>query len=153
MRRPKRFFRGSGRRGGAAAGSPIQVAPSEALWVALGTYVQGLEIAQRAGRAPARGVVAGATGYGLRQAHRRLVQHWVLLTATWTQNDRSLMKAAATLREWINNLAEALDDLKKLADLLERLREILRGDRVERRHRKPSHFQLLENPELLEWQI
>jgi DDE family transposase len=82
-----------------------------------------------------------------------IVQHWVLLTATGTQNDRSLMKAAATLREWINNLAEALDDLKKLADLLERLREILRGDRVERRHRKPSHFQLLENPELLEWQI
>jgi hypothetical protein len=82
-----------------------------------------------------------------------IVQHWVLLTATWTHNDRSLMKAAATLREWINNLAEALDDLKKLADVLERLKEILRGDRVERRHKKPSHFQLLESPELLEWQI
>ena len=82
-----------------------------------------------------------------------IVQHWVLLTATWTHKDRSLMKAAATLREWINNLAEALDDLKKLADVLARLQEILRGDRVERRHKKPSHFQLLENPELLEWQI
>jgi hypothetical protein len=82
-----------------------------------------------------------------------LVQHWILLTATWTHHDRSLMKAAATLREWINNLAEALDDLKKLADVLERLQEILQGDRVERRHKKPSHFQLLENPELLEWQI
>jgi hypothetical protein len=82
-----------------------------------------------------------------------LIQHWVLLTATGTHNDRSVMKAAATLREWINNLAEALDDLKKLADVLERLQEILRGDRVERRHKKPSHFQLLENPELLEWQI
>ena len=82
-----------------------------------------------------------------------IVQHWVLLTATWAHNDRSLMKAAATLREWINNLAEALDDLKKLTDVLERLQEILKGDRVERRHKKPSHFQLLENPELLEWQI
>jgi len=81
-----------------------------------------------------------------------IVQHWVLLTATWTQSDRSLMKAASTLREWINNLAEALDDLKKLTDVLERLQEILRGDRVERRHKNPSHFQLLENPELLQWQ-
>ena len=154
MRRPKRFFRGSGRRGGAAAGSPIQVAPSEALWVALGTYVQALEVAQRAGRAHRP---EASSQEQLAMVYAKLigvfVQHWVLLTATWTQNDRSLMKAAATLREWINNLAEALDDLKKLADLLERLREILRGDRVERRHRKPSHFQLLENPELLEWQI
>jgi hypothetical protein len=82
-----------------------------------------------------------------------LIQHWVLLTASWTQNDRSLMKAAVTLREWINNLAEALDDLTKLADVLERLREVLRGDRVERRHKTPSHPQLLENPELLEWQV
>lgn len=82
-----------------------------------------------------------------------IVQHWVLLTATWTHNDRSLMKAAATLREWINNLAEALDDLNKLVDVLERLQEVLRGDRVERRHKRPSHFQLLENPEVLEWQI
>jgi len=82
-----------------------------------------------------------------------IVQHWVLLTATWTQKDRSLMKAAATLREWINNIAEALDDLKKLTDVLERLKEILRGDRVEGRHKKPSHFQLLEDPQLLEWLI
>jgi Transposase DDE domain len=82
-----------------------------------------------------------------------IVQHWVLLTATWTQIDRSLMKAAATLREWINNLAEALDDPKKLEELLQRLQEILRGDRVERRHKKPSHFQLLQDPELLEWEI
>lgn len=82
-----------------------------------------------------------------------IVQHWVLLTATWTHNDRSVMKAVATLREWINNLAEAIDDLTRLADVLHRLQEILRGDRVEHRHKKPSHFQLLENPELLEWQI
>lgn len=80
-----------------------------------------------------------------------LVQHWVLLTATWSHKDRSLMKAADTFREWINNFAEALDDLQKLTALLERLQEILQGDRVETRHKKPSHFQLLEEPELLEW--
>ena len=82
-----------------------------------------------------------------------VVQHWVLLTATWPHHDRSLMKAAATLREWINNLAEALDNLRNLTHLLNRLQKILQGDRVERRPKKPSHFQLLENPELLEWLI
>ena len=70
-----------------------------------------------------------------------LLQHWVLLTATWTHHDRSLRKAAATLREWVNNLAEALDDLTRLTYVLGRLQEVLRGDRVERRHKKPSHFQ------------
>ena len=50
MMRSKRFFRGSGRRGGAAAGSPIQVAPSEALWMVLGT---GLRRAKDPPRSPA----------------------------------------------------------------------------------------------------
>ncbi len=82
-----------------------------------------------------------------------VIQHWILLTATWSLMDRSLMKAAATLREWINNLAEALDDPNEVADVLGRLEAVLRGDRVERRHKRPSHFQLLENPELIAWQI
>jgi DDE family transposase len=82
-----------------------------------------------------------------------LIQHWVLLTATWKQIDRSLMKAAVTLREWINHLAEALDDLERLVAVLGRLEEILKGDRVERRHKKPSLFQLLDDPGLLEWEI
>jgi hypothetical protein len=82
-----------------------------------------------------------------------LIQHWVLLTATWKHIDRSLMKAAVTLREWITPLAEALDDLEKLVAVLGRLEEILKGDRVERRRKKPSLFQLLDDPEVLEWEI
>ena len=82
-----------------------------------------------------------------------LIQHWVLLTATWNHIDRSLMKAAVTLREWINPLAEALDDLERLVAILGRLEEVLKGDRVERRRKKPSLFQLLDDPELLDWVI
>ena len=35
----------------------------------------------------------------------------------------------------------------------ERLEEVLKGDRVERRRKKPSLFQLLEDPGILEWEI
>lgn len=82
-----------------------------------------------------------------------LIQHWVLLTTTWRHLDRSLRKAAVTLRGWITTLTEALDDLERLAAVLVRLEEILEGDRVERRREKPSSFQLLEDPMLLEWKI
>ena len=71
MMRSKRFFRGSGRRGGAAAGSPIQVAPSEALWLVLGTPVQALEVAQPPGRVPRDVVCRGADGRVLGEADRR----------------------------------------------------------------------------------
>jgi hypothetical protein len=82
-----------------------------------------------------------------------VVQHWILVSATWNRGCRSLMKAAATLREWITNLAEALDDLVRLVQVLTRLAATLQGDCVERRRKRPSLFQLLEDPELLDWQI
>jgi hypothetical protein len=82
-----------------------------------------------------------------------LIQHWVLLMTTWRHIDRSLMKAAVTFREWINHLAEALNDLEKLVAVRHRLEEILKGDRVEPRREKPSLFQLLEDPNNLEWEI
>lgn len=81
-----------------------------------------------------------------------VVQHWVLVTATWTHGDRSLMKAAVTLREWIDHLAEALDDVGRLRGVLRRLGGLFEGDRVERRRKRPSHFQLLQDPGLLEWE-
>ena len=81
-----------------------------------------------------------------------IVQHWILVTATWSSSHRSLMKAATTVREWITNLAEHLDDRERLVETLNRLATALEGDRVERRRKQPSLFQLLEDPELLDWQ-
>ncbi|MFI5461321.1 MAG: IS4 family transposase [Isosphaerales bacterium] len=81
-----------------------------------------------------------------------VVQHWILVTATWNCSRHSLMKAAATVREWITNLAEHLDNPERLVETLGRLATTLEGDCVERRQKQPSLFQLLEDPELLDWQ-
>lgn len=81
-----------------------------------------------------------------------LVQHWLLLTTTWQDHRRSLMQAAAVLRDWIAVLMEALGDEARLSDQLSRLQaELAVVARVPSRKKKPSWFQLLMNPELLEY--
>jgi hypothetical protein len=81
-----------------------------------------------------------------------IVQHWILLIATWTDAQRSLRKAAAVLRDWIVLLADLLDDGRRLRAFLSRLvTAIAKKTRVTRRKKHPSLFQLLENPELLEY--
>jgi hypothetical protein len=83
-----------------------------------------------------------------------LVQHWILLTATWTNAGRSLRKAAALVRDWIVLFTEVLDDRRRLCALLQRLDiAIAKIARVSRRRNHPSLFQLLENPELLDYSV
>jgi DDE family transposase len=81
-----------------------------------------------------------------------IVQHWILVSTTWSNGRRSLMKAAVILRDWITSLAEALDDSERLVHTLNRLAETLVGACVERRRKRPSNFQLLEDQELLDWE-
>ena len=81
-----------------------------------------------------------------------ILQHWLLLTLTWFDARRSLWKAATELREWITVLQEALGDVARLCDALSRMQAaIVAVARVNVRKKKPSWFQLVENPELLEY--
>jgi hypothetical protein len=81
-----------------------------------------------------------------------LVQHWILLTTTWSNAERSLRQAAALVRDWIVLFVEALNDRRRLRDLLQRLDiAIAKTARITRRRKHPSLFQLLENPELLDY--
>jgi Transposase DDE domain len=83
-----------------------------------------------------------------------IVQHWILLTTTWNDGQRSLRKAAAVVQAWIVLFSEVLDDVCRLGDLLRRLEAaIANAARITRRKKHPSLFQLLENPELLEYTI
>jgi hypothetical protein len=83
-----------------------------------------------------------------------IVQHWMLLIATWNDARRSLRKAAAVLRDWIVLLTQVLDDPQRLCDLLRQIADaIAQTARVTRRRKHPSLFQLLENPELLEYTL
>jgi Transposase DDE domain len=81
-----------------------------------------------------------------------IVQHWLLLRCTWVDARRSLWKAAGVIRDWIENLAEALDDLDRLTKVLDRLQAAIEAvAKVDRRTKHPSLFQLLSNPELLDY--
>jgi hypothetical protein len=81
-----------------------------------------------------------------------ILQHWLLLTMTWFDPRRSLRKAAAVLRDWITVLQEAWDDVARLGDAWRRLHAAIAAEaRVTVRKKRPSWFQLLENPELLEY--
>jgi len=73
-----------------------------------------------------------------------IVQHWVLLTSCWGYPDRSLMKAAKTVRQHALVLALALSHLPSLCLALERLQRCLRcGCRINKRQADPATFQLL----------
>ena len=54
-----------------------------------------------------------------------VLQHWILLTATWCDCRRSLMKAAAIISDWVTLLTDALGDLDRLVALLRRLSEVI----------------------------
>ncbi len=83
-----------------------------------------------------------------------IVQHWILLTVIWNHGQRSLRKAAAVVQSWIILFSEALDNFRRLSNLLRRLQAtIAHNARITRRKKHPSLFQLLENPELLEYTI
>jgi DDE family transposase len=81
-----------------------------------------------------------------------IIQHWLLLTLTWDNPRRSLWRAAQVLREWVDNLAESLDDLDRLAKVLERMKAAIEAvAKIDLRVKHPSLFQLLGNPELLDY--
>lgn len=83
-----------------------------------------------------------------------IVQHWILLSSVWQDGRRSLRRAAAAFRDWLPLLTDALDDLERLCDLLQRLgRTLPRSARVNQRKKHPCLSQLLANPELLDYTV
>jgi hypothetical protein len=81
-----------------------------------------------------------------------IVQHWLLLTTTWLDHRRSLMRAAAVLRDWLALLIDALDDPDRLSEKLTQMQAAIAAiARINIRRKKPSWFQLLLNPLLLEY--
>jgi hypothetical protein len=83
-----------------------------------------------------------------------MIQHGILLMTVWLDGRRSLWRAAAGLRDWIGQIIAVLDDTARLRRVLHRQRQFLaKSARVNSRRRHPSCFQLLNNPELLEYTV
>ena len=78
-----------------------------------------------------------------------LVQQWVLIAAGWGDPQRSLPKAAQTIRKQAWGLARGVQCAGRLAETLEEIRVCLAaGCRKNRRKAHPNAFQLIQNPSL-----
>jgi hypothetical protein len=78
-----------------------------------------------------------------------VIQHWVLLVGCWVFADRSLTEAAKTVRREATCLVGAIHCHTRLVEALAAIRRCLTaGCQIDRRHRKPSTFQLLLDPAL-----
>jgi hypothetical protein len=73
-----------------------------------------------------------------------LVQHWIFLVSFWAQPDRSLTKAAQTVRKHALHLAVDLQELAELSAALAVIAKCLAaGCRINKRQGAPHTYQLL----------
>ena len=78
-----------------------------------------------------------------------VIQHWLLLVGCWCFADRSLTKAAQTVRDHAIGLLLVFAVRAGVVAVLRALgRCLTAGCRLDRRHRKPGLFQLLTDPAL-----
>jgi len=78
-----------------------------------------------------------------------VLQHNFLVVGCWQHSDRSLRKAAATVRQYAASLAGLLDQPHVVGPLVKQVVLCLNATpRITKRRRKPSLYQLLENPRL-----
>jgi len=80
-----------------------------------------------------------------------VVQHWLLLTGCWAYPDRSLVKAAQTVRQHTMHLASVLTCPAALEAAIGVIHRCLAaGCRLNRRKQHPNTYQLLLDPTLQE---
>jgi hypothetical protein len=83
-----------------------------------------------------------------------ILQHGILLMAVWLDGRRSLWRAAASVRDWIGQIIAVIDDKVALQRVLARhCQSLAKSARVNSRRKHPSCYQLLNNPELLEYVV
>jgi Transposase DDE domain len=81
-----------------------------------------------------------------------VLQNWLLLSSIWSNPKRSPWKAARVIRRSIVCLIGALKDLARLTEALQELFAEIEAVATQKRQKKrPSAFQLLNDPELLNW--
>jgi hypothetical protein len=74
----------------------------------------------------------------------QIVQHWLILVSCWSVPDRSLVKAAQTIRKQALHLASRFRDPHGLADVLAVVQRCLQhGCRLNKRRAAPSTYQVL----------
>jgi hypothetical protein len=82
-----------------------------------------------------------------------LMQHWLLLCGVWGDSRCSLAKACEAIRRHALMVAAAISDPTRLAVAIEGLGVILHATVRRNKRKKPSTFELLNDPELLEYSL
>lgn len=82
-----------------------------------------------------------------------LMQHWLLLSSVWGHSRCSLAKACEAIRRHALILAAAVGEPTSLVVAIEELGVILRATASQNKRKKPSTFELLNDPELLEYSL
>ena len=73
-----------------------------------------------------------------------IVQHWLFLVSCWAYPDRSLQKAAQTVRKHALHLAACFREHRRLTEAMNTIRRCLAaGCRINKRKTSPHTFQLL----------
>lgn len=82
-----------------------------------------------------------------------LVEHWLLLCTVWGDPRCSLAKACKTIREQLPMIAAAVGDATTLAAAIDRLRMVLNVTVKQNKRKRPSTFELLNDPERLDYAL
>jgi hypothetical protein len=83
-----------------------------------------------------------------------VIQHWLLITTIWSYSNRSLIKASKAIRKHVMLLAAAFQSLITIeAAVGQIIKTLQKSARINHRKRKPNTHQILENPELLEYDL
>jgi hypothetical protein len=82
-----------------------------------------------------------------------LMQHWLLLATIWGNPRCSLAKACEVVRRHALKLAAAVSEGLRFEVAIEELGVMLQATVRRTKRKKPSAFELLNNPELLEYSL
>ena len=82
-----------------------------------------------------------------------LVQHWLLLVSVWGDGRHSLAKAGQAIRKLATLLAVSLASVETLTTALETLIRATRVTTRQNKRKRPSTFELLNDPSLLEYSL
>jgi hypothetical protein len=78
-----------------------------------------------------------------------VVQHWLFLVNLWNYPDRSLVKAAKTIRRRAMELASSFRRRNRLIAVIRDIGQCITGCRMNRRKQYPNTYQLLLDASLL----
>lgn len=82
-----------------------------------------------------------------------LLQHWLVVSTAWGEPRLSLTKAWKAIRRHAVTLAGAIGDLKRMETAIGRIGMTLRTTAKQNKRKKPSTFELLVDPERLQYSL